>query len=86
VLSCYSHGNAFSAAMDHWHPHSARIDRTDAVKRWAELEARTPSTRHDLRLRFDLSNTSHKKSARRFQFAGELLIVVIDFCLHARGH
>jgi len=71
--------------MDHWHPHSARTAPPDAIARWAELEARTPSARHDLRLRFAASNDAYNKSALRFPIIGELLFVAVDFCFHVRS-
>jgi hypothetical protein len=71
--------------MDHWHAHTMRYDRPNAVDCWASLEAKSETTRADLIRQHTADLKPAPKSLMTRALFIEAVLTALDTWLHARS-
>jgi|tagenome__1003787_1003787.scaffolds.fasta_scaffold19510676_1 hypothetical protein len=71
--------------MDGWHPINVRAESQDVVRRWAQLEGKSPSMREELAERY-----ASRKGARHMRLSNavicfELIAVALKTWWHIYG-
>ncbi len=57
--------------MDGWHSHDVHRRQPDAVRRWADLEGKSPTMRHDLYARYAPPRPSRRRALSIASLAAE---------------
>jgi hypothetical protein len=64
--------------MDHWHVHLVCTESANDLGRWATLEGKSPTMRHDLQLRYAAQPKAKKALVPRIGITSEFIIGLLE--------